>query len=59
MSFAIVVTLVKEWVGARSGAVTAATIQLLERVLIEEKFPINPLPVPTGESIRDGVGGVQ
>jgi len=33
--------------------------QLIEKVLVEQKYGINPLPVPAGESIHEGVGGVQ
>lgn len=33
--------------------------KLLERELIAQKFGINPLPVPSGEPIREGVGGIQ
>lgn len=36
-----------------------AAYQLLEKVMIDQKYGINPLPVPAGESIREGIGGVQ
>ena len=36
-----------------------AAYKRLERVMIEKKFGINPLPVAAGEPIREGAGGIQ
>lgn len=36
-----------------------AAYKRLERVMIEMKFGINPLPVAAGEPIREGSGGIQ
>lgn len=36
-----------------------AAYKLLERIIIEKKFAINPLPVPAGGSIQEGIGGAQ
>ncbi len=33
--------------------------KILEREMIEQKFGINPLPVPEGEPILEGAGGIQ
>lgn len=33
--------------------------KLLESVMVDSKFGVNPLPVPAGEPIREGAGGVQ
>ncbi len=33
--------------------------KLLERELIEQRYGINPLPLPSGESLQEGAGGVQ
>ncbi|MSR70136.1 MAG: hypothetical protein EXS17_07315 [Phycisphaerales bacterium] len=36
-----------------------AAYKRLERVMIEKRFGINPLPVAAGEPIREGAGGIQ
>ncbi len=36
-----------------------AAYKRLERVMIEKKFGINPLPIAAGDVIREGAGGIQ
>ena len=36
-----------------------AAYKLLEKELIDQRYGINPLPLPAGEDLREGAGGVQ